>query len=56
LHGKIDRGERPGPPARLEERSAAAVDDEDRPGRYSAAFDWNRVVASDDTSPCARTA
>src|ERR1700722_18112524 len=56
LHREIDRRERARPAPRLEKRSAAAVDDVDRPRLYSAALDWIGVGAGDDTSPCGRAA
>src|SRR5262249_5907262 len=56
LDRKVDRREGAGPSACLEERRAAAVDDEDRPRRHSAAFDWNEGVVGDGTSPWAGTA
>ncbi len=43
LHRKIDRRERPGLAARLDERRAAAVDDVDRTARYSAACGGGRA-------------
>ena len=47
--GEIDRRERARPPARADERRAAAVDDVDRAGRYSAAV--GRDMVCDSTSP-----
>src|SRR6516225_1432250 len=49
--GEIDRREGPRPPARADERRAAAVDDVNRAGRYSAAV--GRGDVGDDTSPLA---
>src|SRR5262249_43533254 len=46
--GEIDRRERPRPPARADERRAAAVDDVNRAVRYSAAVGGN---VCDDTPP-----
>src|SRR5262249_11398316 len=47
--GEIDRRERAGPPARADERRAAAVDDVNRPAGYAAARCGGRVC--DDVSP-----
>ena len=47
--GEIDRRERARPSARADERRAAAVDDVNRTGRYSAAV--GRDMACDGTSP-----
>jgi hypothetical protein len=47
--GEIDRRERPRPPARADERRAAAVDDVDRARCYSAAVARNS--GCDDVSP-----
>ena len=46
---EIDRRERTRPPARLDERRPAAVDDVDRTARHSAAV--GRDIAFDSTSP-----
>src|SRR5262249_43095807 len=47
---EINWRERAGPPARAQERRAAAVDDIDRAGGYSAAV--GRDIACDGASPC----
>ena len=47
--GEIDRRERPRPPARADERRAAAVDDVDRASRYAAAV--TRSSIGDGNSP-----
>ncbi len=51
LHREIDRRERAGLAARLDERRAAAVDDIDRAPLYSAANGRGSDVGCDGTSP-----